>query len=376
MHNPNPIICLFPGTCRVFKSLQTPTTDTDDTDDDCDVQGQGFYSHGGKCLTHQHFVEQITSAGGFNVHDVQAAEAAHKVNMHLPSLRVRHLSHDATQTAMLKYTCNYILFEELKHTLGFHDASHIIKSKLPGLRLPLRIPFFAGTGTCDTHLVRVQNAFLHPEVRVSVLEFMKLLCVELGLPRDNPVSFRSLRTLHVTYGQSYVREDGLTVFAHTSRRDIVSLSGFHGGNHLCCEMVCFIHLHNLADVLTAIPLATQQDTYVLVRWLEPHPDAWERDAQRRPVCPGPLHINNCLWRYALTDCPRPSLHETRFRGAQRLLFGDTEPEQNRCRERELHAYYGLVTPESIVKIENMCPLFEKDTCSLDSSSWLQSVVMF
>ena len=54
-------------------------------------------------LTHQHFVEQIVSAGGFNVHDVQAPEAAHKVNMHLPSARVRHLSTNETQASMLKY---------------------------------------------------------------------------------------------------------------------------------------------------------------------------------------------------------------------------------------------------------------------------------
>ena len=144
---------------------------------------------------------------------------------------------------------------------------------------------------------------------------------------------------------------------------------------LCIHCACTCFVHDKYNAGTTTPLTTQQDTYVLVRWLEPHPDAWERDAQRRPVCPDPLHINNCLWRYALTDRPRASLSEGRF-CTQRHLFGDTETEQNRCRERERHAYYGLVTPECIVKIENICPLFQKDTATLDSTSWLHSVVMF
>ena len=112
-------------------------------------------------------------------------------------------------------------------------------------------------------------------------------------------------------------------------------------------MVCFIHLNNPLPVGLAQPHAS---TYALVRWLEPHPDAWERDIDRRPVCPGPLHINNCLWRYALSDDPRKSLNVELFRtrcAAQKNLFGTTEMEQDRCREQELHAYYGLVTPESI-----------------------------
>ena len=362
--------------CRVFKSLRTPTTDTDDTDDEWSVGGQGFYSHGAKCLTHQHLVDQVVSAGGFNVHDVQGPEAAHKVNMHLPSARVRHQTSNETQNSMLRYTCNHILFEELKHRLGLNTSIRADKTKRAGLRLPLGIQHFSGTNPVRLN-ARTKNTFLGREVRVTVLEFMEMLCLAFGLPRDSPASYQRLKTLNVTFGQSYVREDELTLFGTDSRRDIVSLLGLHDGNHLCCEIVCFIRLNNLRDVLNNV-WQSQDDrssTYALVRWLEPHPDAWERDVSRRPVSPGPLHINNCLWRYALTDSPRdPLVNPACFR-AQRNMFGTTTTQQDKCRRQEMFTYYGLVTPKSIMKIENMCPLFERDTASHNCMSWLQSVVM-
>ena len=360
----------------------SPTSDTDDTDDEWCVGGQGFYSHGAKSLTHQHFVDQVVTAGGFNVHDVQGPEAAHKINMHLPSARVRHLSSNETQDAMLRYTCNHTLFEELKHILGLNTSRQIVKTKRSGVRLPLRIKHFSGSNPLLRLDNTTKNAFLGREVRVTVLEFMEMLCSTFGLPRGSNESYRRLKALNVTFAQNYVREDGLALFGNDSRRDIVSLMGLHDGNHLCCEIVCFVRFNNLRNVLNDV--VVQQDlssTYVFVRWLEPHPRAWERDVQRRPVCPGPLHINNCLWRYALTESPRASLINraglpSAYFQNQRKIFGNTPTYQNTCRTRELRAYYGLVTPASIVKIENMSQLFQSDTDSPNHMSWLQSVVMF
>ena len=208
---------------------------------------------------------------------------------------------------------------------------------------------------------------------------MQMLCLTFQLPK-HIISYRRLRSLDVTFSRSYVREDGLALFGTDDRRDIVSLSGLHDGNQLCCEIVCFIQIHNLRAVLGR-ELST---TYVIVRWLEPHPDAWERDVCSRPVCPGPLHINNCLWRYALTDSPRNALVTVVNRVqepsavflSQRNIFGSTPTQQDQCRTREASAYYGLVTPESIVKIENMCPLFQRDTAYQNDMMWLQSVVVF
>ena len=100
---------------KIFKRKQREQcSDTDDTDDECSVGGLGIYSHGDKCLTHQHWVMQVISAGGFNVHCTQSAEAAHKLSAKLASLRVRHLHTNKTQSSMLEYLCFYNVFEEIK----------------------------------------------------------------------------------------------------------------------------------------------------------------------------------------------------------------------------------------------------------------------
>jgi hypothetical protein len=49
---------------REWKDFTTPNTDTDDTDEDVKVGGLGHYSHGNYSLLHQHYVEQVISAGG------------------------------------------------------------------------------------------------------------------------------------------------------------------------------------------------------------------------------------------------------------------------------------------------------------------------
>ena len=72
-------------------------TDTDETDEDQAVGGFGYYSHSTHSLTHQHWVDQVISSGGFNVHCTPAAEASHKINMHRASQRVRHFESNRTQ---------------------------------------------------------------------------------------------------------------------------------------------------------------------------------------------------------------------------------------------------------------------------------------
>ena len=45
-------------------------------------------------------------------------------------------------------------------------------------------------------------------------------------------------------------------------------------------------------------------TFALVRWFTAHPSAVDRDSLCRPVCPGPLKFNHCLWTFATSDRPR------------------------------------------------------------------------
>jgi hypothetical protein len=223
------------------------------------------------------------------------------------------------------------------------------------------------------------------------------------LPK-NLVSYTQLQGLGYCFGQKLVRSDGEIYWGtessytyetgcHTRRRrDILFLEGVQSKeyrlpdtsvvqrvNALCCEVICFLEISNLQTTLSLTNICDSQ-TFVLVRWFEPHPNNPERDSQYRPVCPGALNINHCLWRYAKSQHVRQSLinrrgYPTAAFGRQSYLFGDTPREQNMCLDKEKNAYFGLISPDTILHKVNMCPCFFPNSSVLDEERWLESVNM-
>ena len=370
-------------TCRVIKTHSTPVSDTDDTEEEDRVGGLSYYSHSKKNLIHQHWIDQVISSGGFNVHCTQSSEAAHRVNMHLASRRVRFYDCNGTQDQMLKWLRHHKLFLALKQDIFPEERVSRKNKQRDSLGLPLRCSF----GVKDRFTKPdCMNNFLHVEVRVAEIELVNIICDKLGLPAG---SFDVLSQLTFDFGQQFTRRDGRKFWSTDtgyslnttkSRRDLLFLDGVVGGDALCGESICFMLISGLKKTFNDD--RDDSETYALVRWLEPDDDAYERDALHRPVCPGPLHINNCLWRYSKTDRPRAVLKGSRNDVLprsfirQRHKFGKTREEQNACREREMHAYYSLVTTDSIVDTVNACQLFLPGTCVTDNEHWLQTVTMF
>lgn len=357
---------------RGITTHTTPVTDTDDTDDDDNAGPMKFYSHSVKSLTHQHWVSQVISAGGFNVHNVQAAEASHKLNMYLSSRRVRHRGANQTQDSMLDFGCNHTVFEELKHVLpeAFPVTTRKKRERKPGMSLPLNFDHnFSGPGP-------VGDKFLHPDLRLQEIEVANLVCQKLRL--DQTVdSYMLLRPLKFFFGQHFVRSDGRAFWATNERRDILRLKGIVNGNALCGEAVCFLAISNVKSINRDYVEDTQ--TYALIRWFEPHPDSWERDALKRPVCPGPMHVNNCLWVYSKTPTLRRSMvgRDRRRRSISfvrhKHYFGSNEEEQHDCRLLEQDAYYTLVKTDSIEDTVNMCPIFKRNSSTFEKRTWLETV---
>ena len=89
-------------------------SDTESTSEENDVGGDGKYSHGDICLTHQHFVDQLISSGAFAIQDTEGPEAVHKLCMSLASTRVRHLDVVTTKNSMLDYLRYDLLFSTLQ----------------------------------------------------------------------------------------------------------------------------------------------------------------------------------------------------------------------------------------------------------------------
>ena len=366
-----------------FKRQQRPSsgTDTDDTDLDEAVGGFGYYSHSTHALTHQHWVDQVVTAGGFNVHCTQAAESSHKINMHRASVRVRHRECNQTQDSMLNYLCWDSVFEDISKMLPQKVKKR--KRVVVGVHNTFYPTVHVTTGVYKQHF---QRSILHSEARVSGVELLDLLCEQFSLPKTM-VSYMKLNRLCYKFGQKFVREDEQVFWATDSgyslgkssrchRRDFFHLQGLHNGNALCCEAVCFLEITNAITVGASV----DKLNFFLVRWLEPHPRSWEHDSLGRPLCPGPLRLNNCLWRYAKTTRPRRSMIQptgevSRAFDDYRHLFGETPTKQRERWTREKCAYYGLVVPENILDTMYMCNTFVDNTSRPDPDNWLQTVNM-
>ena len=60
---------------------------------------------------------------------------------------------------------------------------------------------------------------------------------------------------------------------------------------------------------------------------------------------------------------------------QSFVFGRNAVEQRHRFEQEKNAYFGIVTPDSIMHTVNMCPTFHPNSATLNPSVWLQSVTL-
>ena len=382
---------------KVWKDFSTPNTDTDDTSDEYKTGGLGYYSHGPYCLLHQHWVAQVISAGGFNVHCTQSAEAKHKVCMHLASVRVQHKDVNSTQSSMLRWLLLRSLFDDLKK-LSIDTAAIRTQKYSCGLGSLL----FELKTTNRFASVAFQETILHPEVRLAGVELLTLLCNKFGLA-DTLASYTRLEALFYNCGQKFTTKNGYTMWATDSqylcdgrkdrrRRDVLFIDGSEEitrttRSALCCEAVMFITVSNFDMADFEIPPQVRLDcddsgslTLILGRWLAPHDTVFERDSCNRPICPGPLHINHCLWKYASAGRRRAALvtpagPPTGLFNRQFHYFGPTLQQAKKTLKEEERAYFGLLSPTNVKETVTMCPAFVPNTSIPDPNTWLQTVTV-
>jgi len=419
------IIFIYPATCREWQHDQ-PASATDDTDDKCDTGGAGKYSHGSICLSHQHWVDQVIAAGSFGVHCTEAAESYHKICMKLAAWRVRHLRVNTTQASMLKYLCNYELFEELRTQLPFMQRKRreMDTDYATHIKIPLH-DFAPGevmapvTMGINLDRVELQQKFLHREARIARAELMDLVCEKFCFPKTRPF-YRLLGQMKWKFGQKLITTSGCVYWATNSqynafndknrrtRRDIVRVAGTepssliitspdgtrqHTRNSLRVECICFVSIRGILDIMARNNLRVPRDVsvamisnkwhdeiiFILGRWFTPHPATGVRDSEYNPICPDPLNLNHCLWRYARTDqyrkimCNRDGTQNNNCT-SQLHIFGRNACQQQRCFEQERKAYFCLLTPANIVRKVHMTPEYKEN--SLESGdTWLETLTI-
>ena len=192
---------MFVHFCRSWNHVQDTTTD--DTSDDDLVGGLGKYSHKEICLSHQHWVDQVISAGSFGVHCTEAAEAMHKTCMKLSSQRVRHFRQNRTQKSMLDYLRRYTLFEELTKLHPPPPVQNARRRQDISVLLPLQCDSGYVLMGHDLQTVARQQQFLHPEVRLARVEILDMLCERLDLSKTRQ-TYSCMNRLQWTFGQKLV----------------------------------------------------------------------------------------------------------------------------------------------------------------------------
>ena len=367
-------------------------SDTTDTDDEADLGGYD-YSHGALSLIHQHWVLQVILAGSFHVHCTQSAEAAHKTSAKLAASRARHQHSMQTLRNMTTYLCNHTVFEHLKDFFPSPPSSGPVCDVTYGVKVLLP-SLMTGDGAFTTQ--RFQRTLLHEEIAVTRVELMDMLCDQFVLPKTL-ATYHDFERLGFEFAQKFISSCGETywatdtrypytnTFGQRVRRDSLFIKGsvkrkyrlqdgrrVERWDSLCAETTCFLKVSGLSQLSmpaldpNVTPFrkefrnACHNDsiTFLLVRWFEPHPDSHQRDDMNRPVCPGPLHINHCLWTYAKTDNPRRSLPGSAM-------------SWTRTQKR---AYYGLIFPHNVLNKVNITPCFLNGSTDT-GNTFLESVTL-
>ena len=211
-----------------------------------------------------------------------------------------------------------------------------------------------------------------------------------------------------TDGNVYWATDTQYTFYYASerrkRRDIVTLTDCENVHvrqpdgsvsvkttRLCCEIVFFIKITGLKiffhsrdliipeKVRSAMDEPTDSVTCLVGRYFSPHPEAVDRDLQKRPICPGPLKLNHCLWTYAVAARARqillqPNGQPTTFFNDQGYMFGSDPAQQRRRLLDETHAYLCIHFTSEIHERAQMSREYRDDTLTY-SDVWLQSIVL-
>jgi hypothetical protein len=326
------------------------------------------------------------------VNCTQSAEAAHKTSAKLTSLRVRHLHGMKTVHSMLSYLCSHTVFEHLRDFFPDPPSTGPACPIVYGVKLPLGSDWLMdGHGSFTT--ISFQSGLIHKEIPVTRSEFMDMLCDQFDMPKTL-ATYRCFERLRFKFGQKFTCSSGTNfwatdtqytfpnVFNERARRDRFFVDGVvkktyrladgrrvERLNALCAEATCFVTVSNLNQIpipaLDPVRSPDKQElrdsvhnhsvSFFLVRWYEPHQDSHQRDRLNRPICPGPLDINHCVWTFAKTPSPRQSVPRHRAVSVR-------------------YAYYGLIFPQNVVNKVNIAPIFVRDTTNT-GVDWLQTVTL-
>lgn len=104
---------------------------------------------------------------------------------------------------------------------------------------------------------------------------------------------------------------------------------------------------------------TENVVLAVIRWLSPHPNAYLRDRESRPVCPSPFDLNHSLWKFSTVPRQRASMNRRNVENQLSMFEGRTDLEKREYAESLRRARYDLVQVQSISTFIN-CTTIDND----------------
>ena len=250
-----------------------------------------------------------------------ASEQAHKVFIKLAAQFARvYASLNKSQAAMLKWVNEHTLFKAVIKFANSMAGSKRTRKKRERKTIELRDPLPYATNWSAQRVrrnrlpVQWETQFLSPQVRLTNLELMRILCSKLRLEDSTLTHVMLAQNLRWEfYGSVVFNADTSSrkfVGVSAKRRDFVHLVTPARDTTLwSAQVLVFVKISGFQDLLT-LPtwIRHPADNYTsltlaLIRWLSPHPNAILRDEERRPLCPPPFDMNHALWQFTKVDRP-------------------------------------------------------------------------
>ena len=293
-------------------------SDTGSTDEEFTWHGLGKFEYSGKVLPHAlvHAREAVVRGGHHAAFCTFTVETAHKHFIKCAGLFARvYADTNRSEREMLKWVNEQYLWDAITDLSEGQGKQRCVRqSNSPQLKnalLPSSRAWSQVNASDGRRRLPVSwtDKFVHPQVRITRLELLRLVCVKFGV-EDSEKTHRML-VQHLNWrfwGSLVLRSDEISrkfVGVDNYRRDFVRLKGEPEDNTcLSAQILMFVTIEGFQDFLT-VPVYLRNPshnmnsvTLVLIRWLSPHPDAALRDDQLRPTCPSPFDINHALWTFA------------------------------------------------------------------------------
>ena len=296
-------------------------SETESTDEDSTWGGPGKFEYSGKGLPHAlfHTPELVIRGGHHMAFCSFASEQAHKVFIKLAAQFSRvYASVNKSQEAMLKWVNEHTLFKAVIRFGNSMTGRSRKKKKRKTIELCDPQPYtkhWSAQRVRNNRLpVRWERQFLSPQVRLTNMELMRILCSKLKLEDSTRTHVILTQQLRWEFYGSLVLSTATSsrkfVGVSPTRRDFVHLTTpTRDSTCLSAQVLVFVKISGFQDLMT-LPtwMRYPADNYTsvtlaLVRWLSPHPNTIVRDAQRRPLCPSPFDVNHALWTFTKEDRP-------------------------------------------------------------------------